>query len=219
MAGILPIRRAPRHPGDGGRSPRAATLYPASGAAHIGAMAILKIARMGHAVLRQPARAVESPTAPEIAELVRDMVETMEDALGTGLAAPQIHEPLRIVIFTVNSERASGEPGDEPHSLSVLINPVIEPLGEERALGWEGCLSIPGMMGAVPRYTRVRYRAVGLDGRPIDRVATGFHARVVQHECDHLDGLLYPMRMEDLRRLGFVDELRRHAPPLSEEAL
>jgi peptide deformylase len=182
-------------------------------------MAILKIARMGHVVLRQAAHPVADPTAPEIQALVRDMIETMEDAPGTGLAAPQVHIPLRVVIFKVSHERAGGGDGDEPQPLTVLINPAIEPLGEERELGWEGCLSIPGMMGAVPRWTRIRYRGLALDGRPIDRVAAGFHARVVQHECDHLDGQLYPMRIEDMRRFGFVEEMRRFAPPLAEEAL
>jgi peptide deformylase len=182
-------------------------------------MAILKIARMGHAVLRLPAHPVADPTAPEIHELVRDMIETMDDAPGTGLAAPQVHMPLRVVVFRVSQERAGGGEGDEPQPLTALINPEIEPLGEELALGWEGCLSIPGMMGAVPRWTRVRYRGLGLDGKPIERIAAGFHARVVQHECDHLDGMLYPMRIEDLRRFGFVEEMRRFAPPLAEEAL
>ena len=180
---------------------------------------ILKIARMGHAVLRQPAQPVPDPTAAAIRTLVQDMIETMEDAPGTGLAAPQVHVPLRLVVFKVSHERSTGDEDDAPMPTTVLVNPVIEPLGEERTLGWEGCLSIPGMMGAVPRWQNIRYRALGLDGRPIDRTATGFHARVVQHECDHLDGMLYPMRIEDLRRFGFVEEMRRHAPPLAEEAL
>ncbi|HLI13532.1 MAG TPA: peptide deformylase [Alphaproteobacteria bacterium] len=182
-------------------------------------MAILKIARMGHAVLREPARAVEDPTAPEIRQLAADMVDTMEDAPGTGLAAPQVHVPLRVVIFKVTAERVTEEAGDGPQPLTVLVNPEIEPLDENKILGWEGCLSLPGFMGAVPRFRRIRYRGFDLDGRSIDRAAAGFHARVVQHECDHLDGILYPMRMTDLRRLGFVEEMRRFAPPLSEEAI
>ncbi len=182
-------------------------------------MAILKIARMGHAVLREPAQPVADPGAPEILRLVRDMVETMADAPGTGLAAPQVHVPLRLVVYKVAVERLSGEAEDEVQPLTVLVNPVIEPLGEEKALGWEGCLSLPGLMGAVPRFTRIRYRALGLDGQAIERTASGFHARVVQHECDHLDGILYPMRIEDFTRFGFVEEMRRFAPPLAEEAI
>ncbi|MFI4986412.1 MAG: peptide deformylase [Alphaproteobacteria bacterium] len=182
-------------------------------------MAILKIARMGHAVLREPAKPVADPGAPEILRLVRDMIETMEDAPGTGLAAPQVHVPLRVVIYRVMAERLSEEADDEAQPLTALINPVIEPLTEETELGWEGCLSLPGLMGAVARFTRIRYRALGLEGEPIERVASGFHARVVQHECDHLDGLLYPMRMTDFRNFGFAEELRRFADPLAEEAI
>lgn len=182
-------------------------------------MAILKIARMGHAVLREPARPVENAQAPGLRRLVNDMLETMADAPGTGLAAPQVHVPLRVVVFMVNGERSTGEAGDEPQPITTLINPMIEPLTAEKALGWEGCLSLPGLMGAVPRFTRIRYRAVGLDGEPIERIAAGFHARVVQHECDHLDGILYPMRITDFTRFGFVEEMRRFAPELAEEAL
>ena len=182
-------------------------------------MAILKIARMGHAVLREPALPVADPGAPEIIRLVRDMIETMEDAPGTGLAAPQVHVPLRVVVFKVLPERLTEEPGEEAQPLTILVNPVIEPLGEETALGWEGCLSLPGLMGAVPRFTRIRYRAQGLDGEAIERCAAGFHARVLQHECDHLDGILYPMRITDFRYFGFVEEMRRFAPELAEEAL
>jgi peptide deformylase len=182
-------------------------------------MAILKIARMGHPVLRAPAKPVEDPTAPAIRALVRDMIETMADAPGTGLAAPQVHVPLRVVIFQVSGERATEAAEDGPQPLTVLINPEIEPLGEEKALGWEGCLSLPGLMGAVPRHARIRYRAFGIDGERIERLAAGFHARVVQHECDHLDGILYPMRIEDLGRFGFVEEMRRFAPALAEEEI
>ncbi|MBI1245266.1 MAG: peptide deformylase [Alphaproteobacteria bacterium] len=172
-------------------------------------MAILKIARMGHPVLSRVADPVEDPTAPEIRALVEDMVETMVDAPGTGLAAPQVHVPLRIVVFLVRPERTTGIEGDVPTDLTVLINPVLEPLGDERNEGFEGCLSVPGLTGAVPRFTRLRYRGVGLDGETIDRTVAGFHARVVQHECDHLDGILYPQRMPDLTKLGFVEEIRR----------
>ena len=181
-------------------------------------MVILKIARMGHPVLRRRARDVADPTAPKIKRLVRYMIETMDDADGAGLAAPQVHQPARVVVFRVPAERA--EEGDTPTAvpLTVLINPVIEPLTDEKKLGWEGCLSLPGLLGAVPRYTRIRYRAVDAEGVQIEREAEGFHARVVQHECDHLDGILYPMRMSDLRLLGFADEIRKRAPELEGEA-
>ena len=171
-------------------------------------MAILKIAKMGHPVLRQPAEEVVDPTAPEIQRLVQDMLETMEDADGAGLAAPQVHVPLRVVIFHVPAGRDEENP--QPVPLSVLINPVVESLTDEVETDWEGCLSVPGMMGAVPRFTKVRYRAVSLEGEPIDRVAEGFHARVAQHECDHLDGILYPQQMDDLSLLMFSDQLRYH---------
>jgi peptide deformylase len=180
-------------------------------------MAILKIARMGHAVLREPALAVADPTAREIRRLVADMAETMEDAGGTGLAAPQVHVPLRLVLFQVLEGRTTDIEGDGPEPLTVLINPEIEPVGEETATDWEGCLSLPGLMGAVPRWTRIRYRALGLDGKPIERTAAGFHARVVQHECDHLDGVLYPMRIRDFTRFGYIEEMRRYAPHVPEE--
>jgi peptide deformylase len=172
-------------------------------------MAILKIARMGHPVLRHRAAEVADPTAPEIKQLVADMIETMGDANGTGLAAPQVHVPLRVVVFKVSASRSTGAPDDEAVPVTVLVNPILEPQGEEQALDWEGCLSVPGMMGAVPRFTRLRYRAVTPEGGTIDRTVSGFHARVVQHECDHLDGILYPQRVQDMRLFGFVDEMKR----------
>jgi peptide deformylase len=173
------------------------------------AMAILKIARMGHPVLSRVADPVDDPTAPEIQMLVEDMVDTMIDAPGTGLAAPQVHVPLRVVVFLVRPERTTGIEGDTPVDLTVLINPVLEPLGDEMNAGYEGCLSVPGLTGEVARHTRLRYRGLDLQGNPIDRTVAGFHARVVQHECDHLDGILYPQRMTDLSKLAFVDEMRR----------
>jgi len=173
-------------------------------------MSILKIARMGHPVLRGKAETVADPAAPEIRRLVIDMMETLGDIGGAGLAAPQVHVPLRVVIFRVPQERVSGRPDDQAQELSVLINPVIEPLSDEKELGWEGCLSVPGLKGAVPRFSRIRYRGVGLDGTAIDRSVEGFHARVVQHECDHLDGVLYPQRMADLGLLMFVEEGARY---------
>ena len=169
-------------------------------------MAILKIARMGHPVLRRRADAVADPTDPGIHRLIADMVETLDDIGGAGLAAPQVHVPLRVVIFQVPEHRLTGRPEDQAQSLIALINPIIEPLGPEEELGWEGCLSVPGLKGAVPRFARIRYRGLAPDGSAIDRSVEGFHARVVQHECDHLDGVLYPQRMTDLRLLMFVEE-------------
>ena len=172
-------------------------------------MAILKIARMGHPVLRRAADPVPDPRAPEVRRLVADMVETLADIGGAGLAAPQVHVPQRIVIFRVPEERVTGKPHDRPQGLSTLVNPVIEPLGDEQELGWEGCLSVPGLRGAVPRYQRIRYRGFDAEGALVEHIAEGFHARVVQHECDHLDGILYPQRMTDLSLLVFTEEAVR----------
>ena len=185
-------------------------LYLPSTALHITAMAILKIARMGHPVLRRVAEPITNPTAPGVKRLVTDMVETLDDIGGAGLAAPQVHVSLRLVIFRVPPERTTGLADDPPQALMALINPVIEPLGDERELGWEGCLSVPGLRGAVPRWARIRYRGVTPEGGSIDRIVEGFHARVVQHECDHLDGILYPQRMTDLRLLVFNEEGARY---------
>jgi peptide deformylase len=172
-------------------------------------MAILKIARMGHPVLRTVAEPIGDPTAPETRALVADMLETAADASGTGLAAPQVHVSRRLVVFMVGEQRLTGRALDTAQDWTVLINPTIEPVGDEVELGWEGCLSVPGLRGAVPRWTKIRYRGVGLEGETIDRIVEGFHARVVQHECDHLDGILYPQRMPDLRLLQFNEEAVR----------
>ena len=171
-------------------------------------MAILKIARMGHPVLLQRAAPVDDPGAPEIRRLVADMIETMEDAQGAGLAAPQVHVPLRLFVFRVPAARVTDEEGGELGN-TVVINPELELLGEEKVLRWEGCLSIPGLRAAVPRHVRVRYRGVDTDRNPVGAEATAFHAGVVQHEYDHLDGILYPMRMTDFRLFGFNEELAR----------
>ncbi len=174
-------------------------------------MAILKIARMGHPILLQHAEPVTDPGAPEMRRLVADMIETMEDATGAGLAAPQVHVPLRVFVFRVSPERAGGDPDDVPVGNTVLINPEIELLTTKRVLRWEGCLSIPGLRAAVPRAPRIRYRGVDCDGRLIAREVGGFHAGVVQHEYDHLDGILYPMRMTDFSLFGFTEELAKAA--------
>ncbi len=172
-------------------------------------MAILKIARMGHPVLLARAEPVADPGAPEIRRLVADMFETMEDAPGAGLAAPQVHVSLRLFVFRVTAERQSDAPDDEAIGNTVLINPTVEPVGEARELRWEGCLSIPGLRAAVPRFRRVRYTGVDCDGRSVTREVGGFHAGVVQHEYDHLDGILYPMRMTDFRLFAFTEEMGR----------
>jgi peptide deformylase len=172
-------------------------------------MAILKIARMGNPVLLRQCEPVPDPGAPEIRRLVADMMETMEDAPGVGLAAPQVYQPLRLFVFRIPDGRKSEDADDTPIGNSVLINPTVELIGEERVLAWEGCLSIPDLRAAVPRATRVRYRGVDCDGNVTEREASGFHARVVQHEYDHLDGILYTMRMTDFRYFGFNGELDR----------
>ena len=176
-------------------------------------MAILKIARMGHPVLATPAKPVADPRDPEIRRLVNDMVETMIDANGAGLAAPQVHVPLRVVVFQAPEGRS--DPGlseeerfDHTAPLTVLINPEIQILDPAPEGGWEGCLSVPGLRGWVERPAHIRYRGLDLDGKTIERVARGFHARVVQHECDHLDGRLYTSRIGDMSRLIFESEIR-----------
>jgi peptide deformylase len=180
-------------------------------------LAILKIARMGHPVLLEHAAPVPDPAHPEIQRLVDDMIETMLDAGGVGLAAPQVHVPLRLFVFHLPAGRAAQGDGDEAGSElppQAVINPVITPIGEERRLGWEGCLSIPGLRAAVPRFAQIRYTGLGRDGSPIDREADGLHAVIVQHEYDHLDGILYPMRMNDFSKMGFTEELTRFQPAL-----
>ena len=184
-------------------------------------MAILKIARMGHPVLRRPASPVLDPTAPDIGRLIDDMTETLEDANGAGLAAPQVHRPLRLVLFRVPPGREAepeAESGGGPAAASadetptVLINPEIEPIVAGMVEDMEACLSLPGLAGMVPRHDRICYRWTDTAGQTHEREAQGFHARVVQHECDHLDGILYPMRMTDLSTLTFTSELGRSPP-------
>jgi peptide deformylase len=176
-------------------------------------MAILKIAKMGHPVLAQRAQPVANPSSPEIRRLVSDMVETMIDANGAGLAAPQVHVPLRVVVFQAPDARS--DPGlseeerfDHTAPLTVLINPEIEIMSRQLEGGWEGCLSVPGLRGFVERPFHIRYRGTDLDGKEVARTAKGFHARVVQHEYDHLDGVLYPSRMKDMTKLIFESEAR-----------
>jgi peptide deformylase len=180
-------------------------------------MAILKIARMGHPVLAGRAEPVANPAAPQVRGLVANMIETMIDANGAGLAAPQVHVPFRVVVFQAPEDRTDGSvPEDEQYDhtapLTVLINPEIEILDPQSEGGWEGCLSVPGLRGFVERPRHIRYRGFDLDGREVGRSARGFHARVVQHELDHLDGILYPQRMSDLTKLIFESEARHWAP-------
>ncbi|MDE8342480.1 MAG: peptide deformylase [Acidocella sp.] len=180
-------------------------------------MAILKIARMGHPVLLTRAKHVADPTAAEIAVLIQNMAETLEDAGGVGLAAPQVHESLRLFIYKVPGERVGAD--EEEIGLSAVINPVLTPLSPEVSMGWEGCLSIPGLRAAVPRYERIHLAGFDATGAPIDKEISGFHARVVQHEADHLDGILYPMRMSDFRYFGFQEETVKYDFPLPKISL
>jgi peptide deformylase len=176
-------------------------------------MALLKIARMGHPVLARTARPIDDPGSEEVRRLIADMAETMADAEGIGLAAPQVYRPLRLILFLDVDARE-----DAPQRPPVaLINPVIEPLDDAIVPGLEGCLSIPGLRGIVPRHARIGYRGLTPDGNVVEREANGLHARVVQHEVDHLDGILYPMRMRDLRDLAFESELRHFAAADVEE--
>jgi len=169
-------------------------------------MAVREILRMGDARLLRVAQPVRAFDTPELAALLEDMQDTMRAANGAGLAAPQIGVDLQVVIFGSDAPNPR-YPGAPVVPRTVLINPVIEPLGPEQEEGWEGCLSVPGLRGAVPRWQRIRYRGMDASGQTIDRTVDGFHARVVQHECDHLIGILYPMRIRDFSRFGFTEVL------------
>lgn len=160
---------------------------------------------MGDPVLFQKAHAIEVFDTPELFALIEDMEDTMQAMNGAGIAAPQIGVGLRVVIFGVGHNPRYPDAEEVPYT--VLINPVLTPVGEAKEDGWEGCLSVPGMRGVVPRYSRLHYSGFDQYGQPIDRLVSGFHARVVQHECDHLDGILYPMRIEDLTQFGYTDVL------------
>jgi len=168
-------------------------------------MAVREVLRMGHPVLREKATEIEKVGTDELRQLVADMKETMAAKAGAGLAAPQIGVSQRVVIFGV--DKNPRYPDAEEVPFTVLVNPKIVMLTRDVENDWEGCLSVPGMRGVVPRYTKLRYTGTDEEGNPIDRVAEGFHARVVQHECDHLDGILYPQRMTDMRSFGFTKEL------------
>jgi peptide deformylase len=160
---------------------------------------------MGDPRLWQPSSPVERFATRELDALIADLRDTMAEHNGAGLAAPQIGVPLQVVVFGV--EHNPRYPDAEPVPYTELVNPVLTPLADEMEEGWEGCLSVPGLRGVVPRYTRLRYEGFDPQGRRIERDVSGFHARVVQHECDHLAGILYPMRMRDFTRFGFTDIL------------
>jgi peptide deformylase len=166
---------------------------------------IRDVLRMGDPRLWQPSSRVERFGTSELDALIADLRDTMAAHNGAGLAAPQIAVPLQVVIFGV--EHNPRYPDAEPVPFTELVNPVLTPLSGEMEEGWEGCLSVPGLRGVVPRYTRLRYEGFDPQGRRIARDVSGFHARVVQHECDHLAGILYPMRMRDFTRFGFTDIL------------
>jgi peptide deformylase len=170
---------------------------------------IRTILRMGDARLLRVSAPVREFGTAALRALLADMFDTMRAANGAGLAAPQIGVPLRVVIFGSADPAARNPryPDADPIPQTVLVNPVLQPLGDEMEEGWEGCLSVPGLRGVVPRYRRLRYTGFDAEGNPIDRTVEGFHARVVQHEVDHLDGILYPMRMRDFTRFGFTDVL------------
>jgi peptide deformylase len=166
---------------------------------------IRDVLRMGDPRLWQKSRPVEDFATRELASLLQDLRDTMNAKNGAGLAAPQIGVPLRVVIFGVEANPRYPDADEVPYT--ELVNPVLTPLTDELEEDWEGCLSVPGLRGMVPRHTALRYEGCDARGHPIRREVTGFHARVVQHECDHLDGILYPMRMKDFSRFGFTDIL------------
>lgn len=170
-------------------------------------MPILKIARMGHPVLLEQAAAVTDIAS--VQDLIQDMAETLIDSGGIGLAAPQVHASDRVILISVPAGRTEEDEGETP--ITALINPVLTPIGDEKVLGWEGCLSIPGLRGSVPRFQAVQFEALNIKGEPMSGEARGMMARVLQHEVDHLDGILYPMRMQDHSQFGFDEEIGRYA--------
>ncbi|MBK6958821.1 MAG: peptide deformylase [Nitrosomonas sp.] len=168
-------------------------------------MAIKPVLKMGEPILLEVAKPVDQFDTPELHALIQDMQDTMESLNGAGLAAPQIGVSLQVVIFGFEKNQRYPDADEVP--FTVLLNPQLTPLSDEQEDGWEGCLSVPGMRGMVPRYANLRYQGVDQYGTAIERTVSGFHARVVQHECDHLQGILYPMRIRDFRLFGFTDVL------------
>lgn len=177
-------------------------------------MTIRTVLKMGETLLFQPAQPVSRFDTPELHALVQDMKDTMEALNGAGLAAPQIGVSLQVAIFGVKKNPRYPDAEEVPGT--VLVNPVLTPLGDEMEEEWEGCLSVPGMRGLVPRYRYLRYQGFDPFGNPIDCTVGGFHARVVQHECDHLMGILYPLRIRDMRNFGFAEVLFPELAPLEE---
>jgi len=178
-------------------------------------MAVQKVIKMGHPLLFQRASKVENFNTPELDKLIIDMKDTMDELNGAGLAAPQIAVSLQIMIFGITENPRY--PDIEPVPETVLINPEITILDSEKESAWEGCLSVPHMRGLVPRYKSIKYRGYNQKGELIEREASGFHARVVQHELDHLDGILYPQRIENMQNFGFEDELFQDDGKLEED--
>ena len=168
-------------------------------------MTVRAVLRMGEPLLLEKAQPVTAFDTPELHALIQDMQDTMSAMDGAGIAAPQIGVSLQVVIFGVGSNPRYLDAEQVPYT--VLINPILTPVGDEIEDGWEGCLSVPGLRGVVPRYIRLHYTGFDQFGEPIDRLVSGFHARVVQHECDHLNGILYPMRITDLNKFGYTDVL------------
>lgn len=168
-------------------------------------MTVRLVLRMGEPLLLEKAQPVTAFNTPELHALIQDMQDTMNAMDGAGIAAPQIGVSLQVVIFGVGSNPRYPDAEQVPYT--VLINPTLTPVGEEIEDGWEGCLSVPGLRGVVPRYIRLHYTGFDQFGEPMDRLVSGFHARVVQHECDHLAGILYPMRITDLNKFGYTDVL------------
>lgn len=173
------------------------------------AMAILKVARIGHPAVRAGAESVDPAVirTRDFQQFIDDMVETMHEYDGVGVAAPQVHTGLRVAVLEV--PKGDGRGGRKGVPLTVLINPTVTPLSKKTAIDIEGCLSVPGLRGQVPRFEKIQLDALGRDGKPFSLIATGFHARVIQHECDHLDGNVFLDRMTDLKTLGFLDEMHR----------
>jgi len=174
-------------------------------------MAVRRVLKMGEPLLKQVAAPVTRFDA-ELASLVADMDETMRAMSGAGIAAPQIGVGLRVVIFELKDNPRYPQLSPVPYT--VLVNPQLTVLDDQQEEGWEGCLSVPGLRGLVPRYRRLRYQGFDASGSPLDRTVEGFHARVVQHEVDHLDGILFPQRVRDLRNFGFEDALAGQMPPM-----
>jgi len=177
-------------------------------------MSIRTVLKMGDPLLLKVADKVEKFATPELNMLIQDMHDTMEALDGAGLAAPQIGVSLQVVIFGVKSNPRYPDAEEVPYT--ILLNPVLTPLTQEVEQDWEGCLSVPGLRGMVPRFARLRYRGFDQYGKPVDRSVGGFHARVVQHECDHLQGILYPMRITDFRLFGYTEVLFPGQAPMDE---